>query len=144
MTLLILIILATLFYTLFEVFTSRAGNKIDANLSSIIFNGLGAIIPLGIYIFLKFVKGTQFITVTVSGIVYSIFAGVAVALFSILLIKIFERGGLTYAVPFIYGGSIVLASIIGWLLFKESVSGLQAAGILIIVIGIALVAIAKL
>src|SRR3989344_4463416 len=104
MTLLILIILATLFYTLFEVFTSRAGNKIDANLSSIIFNGLGAIIPLGIYIFLKFVRGTQFITVTVSGIVYSIFAGVAVALFSILLIKIFERGGLTYAVPFIYGG----------------------------------------
>lgn len=144
MTLLTLIILATIFYTFFEIFTSRAGNRIDANLSAIIFNGLGAFIPIITYISLKFVKGTKLIAATTSGIIYSILAGVAIAVFSILLIKIFEKGGLAYVIPLIYGGSIVLASLTGWLIFKESISGLQTIGILIIITGIALVIIAKL
>jgi len=145
MSLLILIILATLFYTLFEVFASRAGNRIDANLSATIFNGLGAIIPIVAYMFYKFIKGTKLIASTTSGIIYSVLAGVSIALFSVLLIKIFEKGGgLAYVIPLIYGGSIILASLTGWLVFKESISGLHALGIIVIIAGIALVIISKL
>ena len=144
MTLFILIIFATIFYTLFEIFTSRAGNRIDASLSPIIFNGLGAIVQLLNYVCLKFIKGAKLITATTSGIIYSVLAGVAIALFSILLIKIFEKGGLAYVIPLIYGGSIVLASLAGWLIFKESISGLQTVGILIVVVGITLIVVAKL
>src|SRR4030042_4772055 len=102
MALIILIILATIFYTLYEIFASRAGNRIDANLSSVIFNGLGAILPLAAYMFLKFIKGAKLIATSTSGIIYSVLAGVAIAAFSILLIKIFEKGGLAYVVPLIY------------------------------------------
>ncbi|MDO8600375.1 MAG: EamA family transporter [bacterium] len=144
MPLIVLIIFATIFYTLFDIFTSRAGNRIDANLSSVIFNGLGAILPLTVYIFYKFSKGAKLLATTSSGIIYSILAGIAIALFSILLIKIFEKSGLTYVVPLIYGGTVALASLTGWLLFKESVSGLQLLGIAVIIIGIALIIFSKM
>src|SRR3989344_13895 len=144
MSIIILIILATILYTLFDIFASKASNRIDANLSSIIFNGLGAILPLMIYVFYKFIKGTKLIATTSSGIIYSIFAGIAIALFSILLIKIFEKGGLAYVVPLIYGGTIALASLTGWLIFKKSVSGLQILGIAIVIIGIGLIVFSKM
>ena len=143
MSLIVLIILATILYTLFDIFASRASNRIDANLSSVIFNGLGAILPLVIYCFYKLSKGAKLVATTSSGILYSVLAGLAIALFSILLIKIFEKGGLAYVVPLIYGGTVTLASLTGWLIFKESVSGLQILGITVVIIGIALIVFAK-
>ncbi|MBS3086521.1 hypothetical protein J4422_02365 [Candidatus Pacearchaeota archaeon] len=144
MSLIILIIIATILYTLFDIFVSKASKGIDANLGSVIFNGLGAILPLIIYVFYKFSKGVKLIATTGSGIIYSILAGIAIALFSILLIKIFEKGGLPYVVPLIYGGTIALASLTGWLIFKESVSGLQILGIAIVIIGIGLIVFSKM
>ena len=144
MSLIVLIILATVLYTLFGIFASKASNRIDASLSSVIFNGLGAILPLIIYVFYKFSKGAKLIATTSSGIIYSVFAGVAIALFSILLIKIFEKGGLAYVVPLIYGGTVALASLTGWLIFKESVSGLQILGIAVVVVGIGLIVFSKM
>jgi drug/metabolite transporter (DMT)-like permease len=144
MPLIVLIILATILYTLFDIFASRAGNRIDASLSSVIFNGLGAILPLAIYVFYKFSKGAKLIATTSSGIIYSVLAGIAIASFSVLLIKIFEKGGLAYIIPLIYGGTVVLASLTGWLIFKESVSGLQILGIAVVVIGIGLIVFSKM
>ncbi len=143
MSLLILILLATVFYTLFDIFASRAGGKVDANLSSVLFNSIGAILPLIIYFYLKS-KKTDLLPTTTSGIVASLAAGVSIALFSILLIKIFEKGGLAYVIPLIYGGSILLASLTGWLIFKESVSTLQLIGVFVIVVGIGLVIYSKM
>lgn len=144
MPLIVLIIFATILYTLFDIFASRAGNRIDAHLSSVIFNGLGAILPLVIYAFYKLSKGAKLIAITGSGILYSVLAGLAIALFSILLIKIFEKGGLAYVVPLIYGGTVALASLTGWLIFKEAVSGLQILGIAVVVIGIGLIVFSKM
>lgn len=144
MSLIVLIILATILYTLFDIFASKASNGIDANLSSVIFNGLGAILPLVIYVFYKFSKGAKLVATTSSGITYSVLAGVAIAGFSIFLIKIFEKGGLAYVVPLIYGGTVVLASLTGWLIFKESVSGIQILGIAVVVIGIGLIVFSKM
>jgi len=79
MSLIVLIILATILYTLFDIFASRASNRIDVNLSSVIFNGLGAILPLIIYVFYKFSKGAKLVATTSSGITYSVLAGVAIA-----------------------------------------------------------------
>ena len=143
MGLLALIILATIFYTLFDVFASKAGNKIDASYSSFLFNGVGASIPLIVFFYLKS-KGAEIIPTTKEGILYSILAGVAIAIFSILLITIFQKGGLSYVVPLIYGGTIILASVIGYLFLREQVSGLQWLGIVVITVGIALVIISKI
>lgn len=143
MSLILLIILATIFYTLFDAFASKAGGKIDPNASSVIFNGLGAILPLLIYGYLKASKKGQLIPASKSGVLYSALAGISIAVFSILLIKIFEKGDLAYVVPLIYGGTVVLASLVGILLFKEAASWLQIVGILFATVGIAMIAVAK-
>lgn len=144
MELLILIALATVFYTLFDVFASQAGNKIDSNLSSVIFNGLGAIIPLLTYFYLKLSKSHGLISTSKNGIVYSVLAGVSIAVFSILLIKIFEKSGLAYVIPLIYGGSIALSVLTGILVFKESTNIYQILGILLIMAGVSFVVYSKI
>lgn len=143
MQLIILIVLATIFYTLYDAFASRASSGIDPNISSVIFNGLGAIVPLLIYSFVRLRKH-PIVSTTKEGIVYSILAGVAIAIFSVLFVKIFQKGNLSYVVPLIYGGTIVLASIIGIVLFHDKVSTLQLAGLGVISVGVVMVVLAKL
>ncbi len=143
MILLILIFFATVFYTLFDFFASKASNQLDPNFSAVLFNGIGALIPFVVYVFYKLSKGAQLITTTRAGVLNSILAGVSIALFSMLLIKVFEKGGLTYVVPLIYGGTIVLASLLGWLVSKEQITLLQGLGIVVIALGIGMVVVGK-
>ena len=145
MSLLVLIILATVFYTLFEIFSAQSGGKIDSNLGPSIFNGLGAIIPIVSYIVYKIFKKEVLIPTTAAGVWYSVLAGVSIALFSILFVKIFEKGGeVSYAIPLIYGGSVVLASATGIFLFKETVSAMQVLGIIAVILGIGLIVVSKM
>ncbi len=142
MPLIVLIILATIFYTLYDAFAAKASGKIDPNVSSVLFNGLGAILPLAIYLILR-AKRTEIVATTKEGIIYSLLAGVAIALFSIIFIKVFEKGNLSYVVPLIYGGTIVLASIIGVFIFHDKINTLQASGLCVIAVGIAMVVFSK-
>lgn len=144
MELLILIGLAIIFYTLFDIFVSQASNKIDSNLSATIFNGLGTVLPIFLYVFYKHIKGQKLIPTSSAGLSYSIAAGISIAIFSILLIKIFEKGGLSYVVPLIYGGTVVLASLAGMLVFKEQVTFYGIAGIILVSAGIGFIVFSKL
>jgi transporter family protein len=142
MILALLITLATVSYTLFDFFASKASGQIDPNASAIIFNGLGALIPLAILALVR-LGGSNTLPTTREGMINSVLAGISIAFFSILLIKIFEKGGLAYVIPLIYGGSIILTSLLGWLLLKEKVSSFQLTGILVIALGIGMVVAAK-
>ena len=115
-------IIALIFYTLFQVFIGQSGGKIDANLSAFIFNGLGAVIPISLYLLYKVSKKTSTIPTTKIGVLYSVLGGVAIAIFSIALVKAFEKGGnVSLIIPLVYGGSIVLATLIGRLGYGEKV-----------------------
>ena len=140
----VLIVAATLLYTLFDVFASRSSGKIDPNMGAAIFNGLGAILPMFLYLYYKSFRSGMITQTTSEGLWYASGAGVSIAIFSILLIKIFERGGLAYVVPLIYGGTVILAPLLGWLFFKEHISPLQLAGICVIAIGIGMVVVSQL
>ncbi|MBI2063117.1 MAG: hypothetical protein HYT61_02645 [Candidatus Yanofskybacteria bacterium] len=140
----VLIILVAILNGMFSIFVSRASGKIDANLSPSIFNSLGAIVPLSVYLFLRITKPLEIAATKTSGIMFSVLAGISIALFSILLLKTFSRGiNLSYAFPIIYGGTVVVSTLGGLILFKEHVSLLQGAGIISIVFGLVLVAVSK-
>jgi transporter family protein len=135
------IALSILVYTLFRIFNAQAGGRIDAALSSVIFNGLAAAIALGVVIVQRLGSSTQ-VVLRPSGVVYSVLAGVAVGVFSIVLIKICGRGGqLSYVFPTIYGGAIALAAIVGWLVLKDDMTPLRLASVCVIVAGIGLLAV---
>jgi len=142
MYILILIALAILFRAAFDILVSRTGGKIDDNLSNTLVNAaatVAAIIPL---FYLKTIDVIS-IPTTPGGVALSIFAGLAVGIFTLFLIKSYQAGGLVYTTPLVYGGTIVLASIAGIVIFQESASFFQLVGIAVILAGMAIVIYAK-
>ncbi|MFN8232930.1 MAG: hypothetical protein U0V56_05500 [Actinomycetota bacterium] len=135
-----LVALATIVYAGFAVFTSRAGGKLDPKLGSAILNGVGAALPLAVWQVQRMSRG-GLVQTRPEGLLFSVLAGVAVGVFSILLVTVFARGGeLSFAIPTIYGGAIAITAVVGWLAFGEHFSWLRLAGVCGIVIGIGLLA----
>jgi transporter family protein len=132
--------LAIVAYALFGIFNAQAGGRIDAAVSSAIFNGLAALIALAVVVGQRLSDESP-VVLRASGVVYSVLAGIAVGAFSIVLIRIYGRGGqLSFVFPTIYGGAIALAAIIGWLVLRDEVSVLRVAAVCLIVAGTGLLA----
>ena len=141
MNIALLLALAMLVYAFFGIFTSLAGGKIPATLSSAILNGLGAALPLIVWQIQRMGRGEQ-IPTTPLGLLFSALAGLTVAAFSILLVTMYGRGGeLSFVFPVVYGGAIALTALAGWLALGDTFSWTHLAGVTTIVIGIGLLAV---
>jgi len=135
-----LLILATLVYAAFGIFVSQAGGRIDPKLSSGILNGLGSMLPLVMWQIQRMTRG-GLLTSRPSGLVFSILAGLAVGVFSILLVTLYGRGGeLSFVFPVIYGGAIAITAVVGWTALGDVVSSARLGGVVAIVFGIGLLA----
>lgn len=140
MSMTVLLILATLVYAAFGIFASQAGGRIDAKLSSGILNGIGAILPLAIWQLQRMTRGGLMAS-SASGLVFSVLAGLAVGVFSIVLVTLYGRGGeLSFVFPIIYGGAIALTAVIGWVALGDAFTWTRLGGVMAIVIGIGLLA----
>lgn len=144
MPLIVLIAAAAVSYTVFTLALARAGAGAGPYLTSGIYLAVGAVVSFLAEIAVRASKTERLVPTTTSGIVWSVVAGVLIGAFSIILVKIFGRGGLAYVMPVVYGGTIVLSVVAARLLFKETIVGLQLAGILVIAAGIAMVVFAKM
>jgi bacterial/archaeal transporter family protein len=139
MSVVYLTILCGLFYTAFEIFANLAGNKINSWLAAALYNGIGTVMPIVVYLAIS-AKGKT----TGKGILFAGLAGIAIMGFSVLLARTFSLGGnLGFVIPTVYGIGIVLSSLFGWLILKDKVSGLQTVGLLFIIVGVVVVVIAK-
>lgn len=126
------------------MFIGQSGGKIDANLSAFIFNGLGAIIPISLYFLYKFNKKANAVPTTKMGVIYSLLGGIAIAVFSIALVKAFEKGGnVSLVIPLVYGGSIVLAALIGRLGYGEKLDPWHFFGLVLISLGFVVIVLAN-
>jgi multidrug transporter EmrE-like cation transporter len=135
-----LLVLATLVYAAFGIFASQAGGRIDAKLSAGILNGIGAILPLAIWQIQRIARGGLMAS-RPSGLVFSLLAGFAVGVFSILLVTIYGRGGeLSFVFPVIYGGAIALTAVLGWTALGDAFTWTRLGGVAVIVLGIGLLA----
>ncbi|WP_394846107.1 EamA family transporter [Pendulispora brunnea] len=140
MEIVLLTLACAVFYSIFAIFAGLAGGKIDDWLASVFYNGVGTVVPLIVYWASSDRGKTTWRGALLAGV-----AGVGIMLFSVVLARIYTRGGnLSFVVPALYGGAIVLSSLFGWLVLKERVSSLQAAGLAFIVAGIACIVVAKL
>lgn len=139
------IIVAIVSYAIYGIFSSQAGGKLDANLSSSIFNGLGMVVPLGSYVVYNIIKNNKTIPTTTRGIIFSVIAGIAIAIFSVVFVKLFEKGGnVSFIVPLVYGGSIVLTAIISRMWLGEKISMWNFVGLVLISLGFLTIVISKL
>lgn len=137
----LLLVLAVLVYAAFATLTSRAGGHIDARLSSGVLNGVGGLLPLALWLVVRTARGAM-VPTRPAGLVYSVLAGLAVGLFTILLVTIYARGGeLSFVFPIIYGGAIALTALVGWTALGDTFSWLHLASVAGIVVGIGLLAV---
>ena len=128
------------FYALFAICAGMAGGSIDKWLASVLYNGVGTVVPLILYL-----CGTGTGRTTWKGAAWATLAGVGVMLFSVVLARIYNRGGnLSFVVPALYGGAILISSAFGWLVLRERMTWLSGAGLALILLGIACIVTAKL
>lgn len=142
MIVIILIFAATILYTMFDLFVAKAGGKLNDNLAAIIFNGIGAIVPLFIYMLYRSKSNAETST---SGIVYSVLAGISIAAFSVILVNLFARAeNVSFILPAIYGGTVILGSLAGIYVFKETLNPFGLAGVALTALGISLLVYSRL
>ena len=140
---LFLIAAAVLFYAIFIIALSRSAGKLDDALGATLFSVISAILPLFMYLAAKASKPKEMVPTTKHGILMIVLAGVAVGVFNLLVLKIFQKGSLGYVMPLVYGGAILLSSLAGWLWFSAAINTWQVVGILLVVAGILTVGFAR-
>jgi transporter family protein len=81
------------------------------------------------------------VVVSGRGLGLAVLAGVGVGLAEILTFVVFQRGvSSSVGTPVIVGGSVLLTALLGVGLLRESLTLPQAAGLLLVVVGIGLLA----
>lgn len=136
------ILIAGVLYALFDLFVAKGSAHSDAFAANVIFNGIGALLPLIVFVVLR-ARHTQGHT-SKYGIVMDIVAGILIAVFSVILVKLFARGGnVAYVLPAVYGVVVVFGALLGHFVLKEQVSMLQLAGIVVTAVGVGMVVLSQ-
>ncbi len=122
----------------YNVFIKMGSGKIDQVLGAVVLQVVAAVLGGGYAAYLKL--GGRELPVTGTGLAYAALAGAAVGVAEILTFVVFTRGApAALATPVIMGGSILVAAIVGVLALGERIGPAQAAGVLMVAGGIALV-----
>jgi transporter family protein len=135
--------IAIVSYTVFGLCVGRAAGHIDATLSTVILNGLGAVLPLVYFVILKWGLHRDLLGTSTRGLTWSLVAGVAIGAFSIGLINVVARGGVSYGLPMIYGGTLVLGAIGSRYLLNERISTMHVLGLVVTAAGVGIIALAQ-
>jgi len=77
-------------------------------------------------------------------LIFSVIAGIAIAIFSVVFVKLFEKGGnMSFVIPLVYGGSIVLTSIVSHVWLSEKISLWNLVGLVVISFGFLIIVTSK-
>ncbi|WP_400190879.1 EamA family transporter [Hymenobacter sp. B81] len=136
---LVLALLTALSLAFYNFFIKLASSHVQAAVGAVVLQLVAA--ALGAAWLLKLKLQGQQLTVTGTGLGLAALAGLGVGLAEILTFVVFSRGvPSSVGTPVIVGGSVLLTAVLGLLVLRESLSGPQVLGLLLIVVGIALLA----
>lgn len=135
------IFLALLLYSATIMFATLASRGANAILVSAILNSISAIIPIALVAPLL---NKQLFVNSRQGIIMAVFAGIAVAFFSIFLTKSYAVNKIAIVAPIVFGGAIFLTAILSAIFFKEKITLMQGIGLLLLGIGLIVVIIARI
>jgi drug/metabolite transporter (DMT)-like permease len=138
----IYIILSLVSYSAAILLGVYANRYADFRLVAAIVNGISLLLPL-ILIFSKWKQstGTQN---TQWGLIAAVCGGVVISAFTLFLGKAYELNNVAVVGPAVFGGAIVITSVLSMFLFKEKIVPLQAMGLFFVTLGLGLVVYARL
>lgn len=128
--------LTIIFYALFDFFLKLSSERIHAGLGGFIINLTSALVLL-IFIVLLRLKGEVVTNIRPGGVLYSLAAGISIGLVTIFFMKMFASGvNLSIGVPFVRIGMVLLASLLGIFILKESVTAKYLIGFFLSLLGL--------
>ena len=134
-----LALLTALCLALYNFFIKLAANHVPPAVGAVVLQLVAA--ALGAAWLLKLKLQGQPLVVSGKGLALAALAGVGVGLAEILTFVVFQRGvNSSVGTPVIVGGSVLLTALLGLVLLREGLTLAQAAGLLLVVVGIALLA----
>lgn len=123
---------------------ARASQGINSNIVGAIINGLGALVPIGLFIFYASARLAPPSPNAVSGFSWALFGGLCLVIFTLSITLLFALGeDVSFVTPLIYGFAILSSSAIAVLFFSERPSLSLIAGLILIALGMALIGYSK-
>ncbi len=121
---------AAVLYGLHNIFTKLASGRISDQFGGFVLESTAAILILG-YIVFAWLKGEHPVQYTKIGLLFSVFAGMSVAVGTILYFIVFRLGGhLSIAGPLILVGGSLFMILAGIVFLHEKISFQTALGLL--------------
>ena len=134
-----LALLTALCLAFYNFFIKLAANHVAPAVGAVVLQLVAA--ALGAAWLLQLKLQGQPLAVSGKGLALAALAGVGVGLAEILTFVVFQRGvNSSVGTPVIVGGSVLLTALLGLGLLREGLTLAQAAGLLLVVVGIALLA----
>ncbi|MEI8062369.1 MAG: EamA family transporter [bacterium] len=132
----IYVILSTLLFGLTLFFIKLSAVKISPLIGSAVFGASSLIIQM-IVIFVSKYQGNKF-NITAEGVRISIFGGVILGAYTVLLFLAFSKMGITKVTPTVYVGAILISSLLGILFLGEKMNYINMIGIFLALSGLTL------
>lgn len=136
----IYLFLAIIFFTATALFSAAASRKINPFLATLILNIFSIATPM---IFLAFNKTKDFDLSARTAVLFAALAGLSVGAYGLILNKSFTVNKVGVVIPIIFGGTIILSTILSYFIFKESLKAFEIAGLALILIGIGFIIYAR-
>jgi drug/metabolite transporter (DMT)-like permease len=134
------IIIAAVLYTLALMLGAFASRHANTNVVSALTNAVGAIIPMAAVALEWSRKPLHNEKI---GLIAAIAGGAVIALFVMVLNKSFATEKVAVVTPIVFGGSIFLTAVLGYVIFKERITTYQSIGLAFLLVGIIFIIYAK-
>lgn len=136
----IYIFIALIFYTAAVLFSAGAARSANSNVVTAIINSFAALLPLAL---VAPILSKRIAVEQKSGLLLAILAGICIAVFTLALNKGFTVNKVGVIVPVVFGGAILLSTLLSYFIFKEKVTPLQLGGLMLLAIGLCIVIYAR-
>ncbi len=134
------IIIAAVFYAIAILFATVASRHLNTNLSAGILNAMSAIIPIAVAVPAVIKKEN---TASKFGFIMAVLGGICIAIFAMALTKSYSLNKVGIVAPLVFGGSILISTVLSVFILKEKVTFLQAIGLGALTIGLGIVIYAR-
>lgn len=136
----IYLILALLLFTALNLVAAAASRNANTNLVSFLTAIGSLVIP---FIVVLPALARQTFQSQKFGVWMALLTGLLVGLYALAVNKSFTQNKIVIITPVVFGGAILLTTIFSYFIFKEKISPLEGIGLMLVLIGLAVIIYAR-
>ena len=136
----IYIFAAMILYTVAILVGAAASRNLHPVITSAVMNTVAAAIPIAAMVPLI---GKKVVVGSGLGIWLAIAAGALIALFTLAITKSYAENKIGIVAPMIFGGAILLSTVLSALIYKEKISVIEGVGLAVLAVGFAIITYAR-